>query len=499
MASLRRLVASPALEPLLGYVSRARTDAVVERLALIEDLADLRSVPEHSVVLLTRAASEAANTYRFDVALREARSRRVAALVLTARDVARITPTAAAVAARSGIALLGTGDGIDLSALAVAIARELAGDAEVALLRAHTALRAIDAHPADRADTDGVLRSAGTAVGVQLAMAAAEPDTGPRRPVLRDGRPEGWLTAPAQEGDMAAALDIVLHAVAANVAARGLTDGADDLPAQSRDEVLTDLLNATPQTRAQAVHRARALGLAIDGGHVAVQLDFEALADPPVGEELEAFRARVRLANAALQAVRAAGGSWQGARTGGALVLVNSRRDDPGATASARVAKLMDEVLASLGGRLRSTLIRCGVGTSHAGPSGLLASVAEAKAATIAARTSERANTAVPFDSAGLRRTLIEWYASDTAREAVTTVLQPLVALGGVRAERLITTLHVYLDERGSMTRAGERLNLHRNAVAYRIRQAFELLDVDESNPDDLLLLQLACRARELG
>jgi DNA-binding PucR family transcriptional regulator len=49
------------------------------------------------------------------------------------------------------------------------------------------------------------------------------------------------------------------------------------------------------------------------------------------------------------------------------------------------------------------------------------------------------------------------------------------------------------------MTRTGERLNLHRNAVAYRIKQAFELLDVDEDNPDDLLLLQLACRARELG
>ena len=49
------------------------------------------------------------------------------------------------------------------------------------------------------------------------------------------------------------------------------------------------------------------------------------------------------------------------------------------------------------------------------------------------------------------------------------------------------------------MTRTGERLNLHRNAVAYRIRQAFELLDVDEDNPDDRLLLQLACRARESG
>jgi DNA-binding PucR family transcriptional regulator len=67
-----------------------------------------------------------------------------------------------------------------------------------------------------------------------------------------------------------------------------------------------------------------------------------------------------------------------------------------------------------------------------------------------------------------------------------------------VRAERLIKTLHVYLDERGSLTRVAQRMNLHRNAVAYRINKAFELLDVDRENPDDLLLLQLACRARAL-
>ncbi|MEA2316089.1 MAG: PucR C-terminal helix-turn-helix domain, partial [Solirubrobacteraceae bacterium] len=30
---------------------------------------------------------------------------------------------------------------------------------------------------------------------------------------------------------------------------------------------------------------------------------------------------------------------------------------------------------------------------------------------------------------------------------------------------------------------------MHRNAVAYRMNQIFELLDVDQDNPDDLLLL----------
>jgi DNA-binding PucR family transcriptional regulator len=114
------------------------------------------------------------------------------------------------------------------------------------------------------------------------------------------------------------------------------------------------------------------------------------------------------------------------------------------------------------------------------------------------ARASGRHNTPVPFDSVGLRRALVEWYATDVAQDAVATVLAPL-AREGARGERLIETLHVYLDQRGSLTRSASALNLHRNAVSYRINQAFSLLDVDPDNADDLLLLQLACRARQLG
>jgi DNA-binding PucR family transcriptional regulator len=146
-----------------------------------------------------------------------------------------------------------------------------------------------------------------------------------------------------------------------------------------------------------------------------------------------------------------------------------------------------------------ATLIRCGVGSAHDGPAGLLAAVTEAKAAVTIARASGRVNTPVPFDSVGLRRTLVEWYASDTAQEAVTTVLAPLTKLSSARSERLIQTLHVYLDQQGSLTKTAERLNMHRNAVSYRVKQIFELLDIDPENPDDLLLLQLACRARELA
>jgi sugar diacid utilization regulator len=245
------------------------------------------------------------------------------------------------------------------------------------------------------------------------------------------------------------------------------------------------------------VQRARTLGVPIDGWHVAVRLEVDRLAYSG-DSELAAYQARQRLGRATLQALRAMGGEWHSARAGG-LVLVRVHAEDPGVAASSTVAKEVDAALARVRSRFSATLIRCGVGGAYAGAEGLLASSAEAKAAVVAARTSGRANTAMAFDSVGLRRTLVEWYASDTAQAAVGTVLAPLTKLGPVPGERLIRTLHVYLDQRGSLTRTGKLLNLHRNAVAYRINRIFELLDIDRDNPDDLLLLQLACRARELA
>jgi hypothetical protein len=283
---------------------------------------------------------------------------------------------------------------------------------------------------------------------------------------------EGWLVGEPQEGDLAMGLDIVLHA-ASVAAAQTLSERlrVDALPIQSREEVLTELLAAPLHARPAVVHRARTLGMPIDGWHIAVRFEVDQLAYSGDGE-LAAYEARLRLARATLQALRTLGGEWHSARAG-ALVLVRMYPEDPGAAASSTVAKEVDAALVRVRSRLPATLIRCGVGSAYAGADGLRASSAEAGAAVAVARTSGRPNTAVPFDSVGLRRTLVEWYASDTAQDAVGTVLAPLTELGPVTGERLIQTLHV--------------------------NRIFELLDVDRENPDDLLLLQLACRARELA
>ena len=92
-------------------------------------------------------------------------------------------------------------------------------------------------------------------------------------------------------------------------------------------------------------------------------------------------------------------------------------------------------------------------------------------------------------------RTLAEWYHDTTSRYAVQTVLEPLDSLGS-RSTEAVRTLQVYLDSWGSLARTAEVMHLHRNSVSYRLKRIFDLLKVDPDDPDDRLLLQLACRAR---
>jgi DNA-binding PucR family transcriptional regulator len=127
---------------------------------------------------------------------------------------------------------------------------------------------------------------------------------------------------------------------------------------------------------------------------------------------------------------------------------------------------------------------------------GLRQSHAEAAAALSAAHALRRAGRAVAIDAVGMPRTMVEWLASDLARDGAHRLLEPLDALGPERARTAIETLQAYLDEQGSLVRSAARLHLHRNAVAYRMRGILERLDVDLADPDQRLALQLACRAR---
>jgi hypothetical protein len=499
VTSLEQLVGSPALAPWLSYLARPRAAPAVRSVALVEDLEQLEHVAGEAIVLLTRAASSIARSYRLDVALRIAGSAGVAALVLSGPAVAEVTPASVGLADRLGVALLGAEADRDLAALAIAIGRELSGGADAALLRAHTALRAVEAHPAD-GRPEAIAERAGAAMGIPMTLVSRRPAEGASAAIRGNGRAEAWLASTRQDGDLSLALDLALS-VAASATRQALehTRIAQSMPLQSRAAVLGELLVAPPAARDAIAHRARALGVTIDGWHVAARLDFEELSGAAGQDPVAADHLRLHVADIAVQALRLGGREWHGARAGPGVLLICTYAGDPGTASTASVAHAVDRTMALLRAELPTTLLHCGVGSAHQGPLGLLSSAAEARAAAALARSSRRPWTAVSFDSAGLRRGLVEWYASDTAQDAVATVLAPLVGLGGARAERLIRTLHVYLDQQGSLTKTAEVLNMHRNAVSYRVNQIFSLLEVDPDSPDDRLLLQLACRARELA
>jgi hypothetical protein len=497
MASLTELVASPELRSRLSFVVQPRSPRDVRCVAFAEDLADVANAEHGAVVLLSRAASAAAGSYHFEMALRLGRAHEVAALVVAGEDVGQISATAPAVADRSRAAILATVGRPDPAGLAIRIGRELAGDAGVALLRAHAAIRAVQAHPPD-GRRDALVERAGAALGVPLSYESAEPAAGPRRAVVVDGQVDGWMAAADQEGDLSRSVDLVLHAIADSVGrATETMRNAEELPIQSQEEALAELLAATPQDLPWHLQRARGVGLPIDGWHIVGRIEVAEQVDSPSGVT-DGYEQRLQMARATLALLRAAGGTWHTTRAASGVLVVRTFREDPGLAGVAQVSDAMGPVLARVRARLAGAIVRCGLGGVHHGGAGLTASAHEARAAVTAARASGTMNQITHFDRVGMRRAVVDWYASATAQEAVSTVLAPLVRLGGARAERLIETLHVYLDNQGSLSKTAAALNLHRNAVSYRVHQIFELLEVDPASPDDRLLLQLACRAREL-
>jgi DNA-binding PucR family transcriptional regulator len=99
-------------------------------------------------------------------------------------------------------------------------------------------------------------------------------------------------------------------------------------------------------------------------------------------------------------------------------------------------------------------------------------------------------------DETGLRRVLLDFYASPLSRALLNDILAPLDALGTERSAIAVRTLLAYLSNRNSLARAGEALTLHPNAVNYRIRKIEQSLQLDLEDPDIRFALELACRMR---
>ncbi|MFC9972392.1 PucR family transcriptional regulator [Spirillospora sp. NPDC127200] len=475
------LAALPALPGGLTALAGPLDGRAATGVRLVEDLTALSAVPEGAVAVLTAPAARRATGYRLDVALRDAAAAGAAALVLTAPAEAPPVPgTARVIAERGGTALLHAAPGPELAAFVTALARAVDGDAADALAR-QTA--AIDAVLDAAGDPDRVLAAASAALGVPLRQGAP----GPGETGAAARGPDGEVAVAAADpgGHLGRAAARVARLAAETIARAG----AEDVPVRSRTLLLSELLVAPEGQALRLLSAARALGLPVDGWHVALRVEPAALTGPDRYELLDAVD------RAALRVLRTGGGApWHSARADDALLLIRTQAADPGRDGLRAAVATTERLLADLRARFPDADLRGGVGGVHQGPLGLRTSAREARTAvTRGERGGGRPVTV--HDLAGLDRMLGEWYASDTARASAAELLAPITALGPERARPLLRTLQSYLDHQGSPARAAEDLYLHRNAVTDRVRRASALLGVDLADPEQRLAVQLACRA----
>lgn len=493
-ATLATVFANPALACLTEVTPRTRSRRL-RGVFIAESVSEIKQAPAGSLVLLSHAASAEATDYRLDVMLQWAAARRVAAVARFSEANWHPSLTALDLADSAKMSLISIPLPTDLTRLVRDIDLAISGGAEFALGRATQALQALATCEETSKPLAEMVAATSRGLGVSIYQRKA-PQEGPAAAVVVNGEVTGYLCVEPLAGAWADAAILVLHALAA-AAARMLEQDIRkiEIPARSRGDLLGELLQAEGPSFAELVNSARQLRLPIDGWHIVMRIAVENL-DELRREELDRLEFITAAAKDALGLARGSGNDWYLATASRAIVMVHMSKTDPGPQGGLADAKIVTVVLERLTSHFPGAKMRAGVGTAHAGPTGLHTSEAEARTALAMTLSAQNRSPVVAFDGVGIRRLLAEWYTSDTVREAVRVQLEPLERLGGTKAAVAMQTLRTYLDTQGSVVRTAQILHLHRNAVAYRLQRIFDLLDVDMHDPDQRLVLQLACRAR---
>jgi DNA-binding PucR family transcriptional regulator len=139
--------------------------------------------------------------------------------------------------------------------------------------------------------------------------------------------------------------------------------------------------------------------------------------------------------------------------------------------------------------------VSVGMSGWHAGLKAVRTAYEEAlDAADIAAATGIRGRAVV------LEEVLIEHLlrSSRHADRILAEALQPLVEYDRAHQAALVATLRAYVDTRLNLTRSAELLDVHPNPVVYRLRRIRELSGRDPYDVEDLVVLSLALKARDL-
>jgi hypothetical protein len=464
-------------------------------------MAELTVAAPGQVVIVTTDDHSVPRPYQVDIAIRRAIAAGCAGLVFLGDFP--LAETSRALAARGRLPVLMST--ATPSELAVLMDRVIRGGAEEALSRAEYAINRTTAVAAR--SVDAVLEEAGAALGVRLTL-VADPGVAWNAPdaVCAGEVPVGRLVADRTDTSVTIALPVVA-AVASRTLQRELADRFG--PVRSRADLIIELIFAeSARIDGLAVEAARA-GLPVGLSHAVAWLtpthrgardgDRDGDRDSDRESDREPRPPAVLVSSVelnALQLVHDRDEVWHLATHHDDIVLVSS--EEAGAPDHQR--RLRD-VMASVVAHAATVAgdewaFTVGLGTPQTGAAGLRQSATEARVTAEAAVAGGRVGSIEVTDMTGLRRVLLDFYASPLSRSLLDDLLAPLDALGPERAGIATRTLLAYLGHRNSLARAAAELNLHSNAVNYRIRRIEQTLGLDLTEPDVRFAVELACRVR---
>lgn len=472
-----RLIGGPALgEP-------------IERVEVVE-LDALARLARGTLGIISGGASPA--PYLIDVAIRRASALKLSGIVFSPEFV--LTETAGVLAMRGEMPLLvsSTLRGTDL---AVAIDRVLSGGAAESMTRASFAIERAGEVAADPArSADDILDAAGEALGVPLRM-RDDPSTdwSDSNAVFIGEVPIGRVHADAPDPAASVAVPVIASYVSRTLQRHMRERYA---PTQSRADLIVELVLAEAARVDAFVAPAARLGLPLQLSHSAALLRSRHRSDPDLTVP-HALAPAIDLY--ALQLVEEHPELWHIAHIQDDTLIVSTEEHGAGdhQRRLREVAIDIQHYAQSLAGEEWTYTL--GLGTPQTGAAGLRQSAAEARVAADSAIAAGRLGGVETTDVTGLRRVLLDFYASPTSRGLLNDVLHPLDELGAERSLTAARTLIAYLGNRNSLVHAGRQLNLHPNAVGYRLRWIREALELDLEDPDIRFAVELACRVRLLG
>lgn len=182
-------------------------------------------------------------------------------------------------------------------------------------------------------------------------------------------------------------------------------------------------------------------------------------------------------------------------RRGEAVVVLWPRGDD-----GRPDAELLAESLRRAAHRdLRGTTLSVAVGRGAAPRTDLAAAARVTRRALDLSVRRGGTDRVVRLADTGVERLLLQATRPEELIAFVEDVLGPVAAYDRSRGGELLTTLRAYLDADCHTGTAAQRLTVHPNTVAYRLRRIGELCGRDLARTDALIEVALALRVSDLG